>query len=57
MSSIAGIIQTVGRAPRQQPGQGKVAGIVVPVFLDDHESPDDMLLSDGHRYLVTVLRP
>ncbi|OPC76468.1 hypothetical protein B4N89_46335 [Embleya scabrispora] len=45
----------MGRALRQKPGQGKVAGIVVPVFLDDHEHPDDMLLSDGHRYLVTVL--
>ncbi|MGW1997454.1 Helicase associated domain protein [Embleya sp. NPDC001921] len=55
MSSIVSITQAVGRALRQQPGQGKVAGIVVPVFLDDHEHPDDMLLSDGHRYLVTVL--
>ncbi|WP_406277154.1 Helicase associated domain protein [Embleya sp. NBC_00896] len=55
MSSIVSITQALGRALRQQPGQGKVAGIVVPVFLDDHEHPDDMLLSDGHRYLVTVL--
>ncbi|MFF7251509.1 Helicase associated domain protein [Embleya sp. NPDC008237] len=55
MSSIVNITQALGRALRQQPGQGKTAAIVVPVFLDDHEHPDDMLLSDGHRYLVTVL--
>ncbi|MFE3203173.1 helicase-related protein [Embleya sp. NPDC059237] len=39
MSSIVSITQAVGRALRQKPGQGKVAGIVVPVFLDD--APDD----------------
>ncbi|MFI1386687.1 Helicase associated domain protein [Embleya sp. NPDC020886] len=55
MSSIVNITQALGRALRQKPGQGKVAAIIVPVFLDDHELPDDMLLSDGHRYLVTVL--
>ncbi|MFF7249837.1 Helicase associated domain protein [Embleya sp. NPDC008237] len=55
MSSIVNITQALGRALRQKPGQGKTAAIVVPVFLDDHEHPDDMLLSDGHRYLVTVL--
>ncbi|MGW9210949.1 Helicase associated domain protein [Embleya sp. NPDC055664] len=55
MSSVVNITQALGRALRQKPGQGKVAAIVVPVFLDDHERPDDMLLSDGHRYLVTVL--
>ncbi|MFE2867029.1 Helicase associated domain protein [Embleya sp. NPDC059259] len=55
MSSVVNITQALGRALRQKPGQGKVAAIIVPVFLDDHEHPDDMLLSDGHRYLVTVL--
>ncbi|MFF7251514.1 helicase associated domain-containing protein [Embleya sp. NPDC008237] len=55
MSSIVNITQALGRALRQKPGQGKTAAIVVPVFLDDDEHPDDMLLSDGHRYLVTVL--
>ncbi|MFI6582915.1 Helicase associated domain protein [Embleya sp. NPDC050493] len=55
MSSIVSITQALGRALRQRPGQGKTAAIVVPVFLDDHEHADDMLLSDGHRHLVTVL--
>ncbi|MFF7251558.1 Helicase associated domain protein [Embleya sp. NPDC008237] len=55
ISSIVSITQALGRALRQKPGQGKTAAIIVPVFLDDHERPDDMLLSDGHRYLVTVL--
>ncbi|MFE5325534.1 Helicase associated domain protein [Embleya sp. NPDC056575] len=55
MSSVVSITQALGRALRQKPGQGKVAAIIVPVFLDDHEHPDDMLLSDGHRYLMTVL--
>ncbi|MHC0429038.1 helicase associated domain-containing protein [Streptomyces sp. O3] len=49
------IVQAVGRALRQQPGQGKVASLIVPVFLRPDETPEDMFTSGSYRPLVRVL--
>ncbi|MGY1456973.1 Helicase associated domain protein [Streptomyces sp. SS8] len=54
--SAVDIVQAVGRALRQKPGQGKVARLVVPVFLEPGEAPDDMLASASYKPLVAVLQ-
>ncbi|WP_256107385.1 DEAD/DEAH box helicase, partial [Streptomyces sp. ODS05-4] len=50
------IVQAVGRALRQKPGQGKLASLVVPVFLKPGEEPEDMFTSGSYRPLVKVLQ-
>ncbi|WP_410540498.1 Helicase associated domain protein [Streptomyces sp. KL2] len=54
--SAVDIVQAVGRALRQRPGQGKVARLIVPVFLAPGEVPDDMLASASYKPLVAVLQ-
>lgn len=49
------IVQAIGRALRQQPGQGKLASLIVPVFLQPGEKPEDMFTSGSYRPLVRVL--
>ncbi|TNM23271.1 DEAD/DEAH box helicase [Streptomyces sedi] len=49
------IVQAVGRALRQKPGEGKVASLIVPVFLRADEVPEDMFTSSSYRPLVKVL--
>ncbi|MER6158201.1 Helicase associated domain protein [Streptomyces sp. NPDC001868] len=49
------IVQAIGRALRQKPGQGKVASLIVPVFLRPGERPEDMFTSGSYRPLVKVL--
>jgi superfamily II DNA or RNA helicase len=49
------IVQAIGRALRQKPGQGKVASLIVPVFLQPGERPEDMFTSGSYRPLVKVL--
>ncbi|WP_018569192.1 DEAD/DEAH box helicase [Streptomyces sp. PsTaAH-124] len=49
------IVQAIGRALRQKPGQGKLASLIVPVFLQPGESPEDMFTSGSYRPLVKVL--
>lgn len=49
------IVQAIGRALRQKPGQGKVASLIVPVFLQAGEQPEDMFTSGSYRPLVKVL--
>lgn len=49
------IVQAIGRALRQKPGQGKLASLIVPVFLQPGEQPEDMFTSDSYRPLVKVL--
>ncbi|MFF8018559.1 Helicase associated domain protein [Streptomyces sp. NPDC007929] len=49
------IVQAIGRALRQKPGQGKLASLIVPVFLQPGETPDDMIGSGSYRPLVKVL--
>ncbi|MFB6484421.1 Helicase associated domain protein [Streptomyces virginiae] len=53
--SAVDIVQAIGRALRQHPGQGKTATLIVPVFLREDEKPEDMLSSDSYRPLVRVL--
>ncbi|MFI6468518.1 Helicase associated domain protein [Streptomyces sp. NPDC050538] len=49
------IVQAIGRALRQKPGQGKIASLIVPVFLQPGEKPEDMFTSGSYRPLVKVL--
>ncbi|MFI1369349.1 DEAD/DEAH box helicase [Streptomyces griseochromogenes] len=49
------IVQAIGRALRQKPGQGKLASLIVPVFLQPQEKPEDMATSASYRPLVKVL--
>ncbi|MFD7436048.1 Helicase associated domain protein [Streptomyces sp. NPDC059861] len=49
------IVQAIGRALRQKPGQRKLASLIVPVFLSPGERPEDMFTSASYRPLVKVL--
>ncbi|MEU5119151.1 DEAD/DEAH box helicase [Streptomyces asoensis] len=49
------IVQAIGRALRQKPGEGKLASLIVPVFLQPGEKPEDMFTSASYRSLVKVL--
>ncbi|WP_344551069.1 helicase associated domain-containing protein, partial [Streptomyces spororaveus] len=53
--SAVDIVQAIGRALRQHPGQGKTATLIVPVFLGADEKPEDMLSSNSYRPLIRVL--
>ncbi|MCX4547161.1 DEAD/DEAH box helicase [Streptomyces sp. NBC_01565] len=53
--SAVDIVQAIGRALRQKPGQGKMATLIVPVFLAEDEKPEDMLTSSSYRPLIRVL--
>ncbi|WP_405550439.1 Helicase associated domain protein [Streptomyces sp. NBC_01171] len=53
--SAVDIVQAIGRALRQKPGQGKLATLVVPVILGRDEGPEDMPYSLAYRPLVKVL--
>ncbi|WP_244942470.1 helicase associated domain-containing protein [Streptomyces sioyaensis] len=57
--SMPDLVQAVGRALRMQPGEGKVASLVVPVLLGPGETADNMLTSrafDGLAKLLEALR-
>ncbi|MGW4162260.1 Helicase associated domain protein [Streptomyces sp. NPDC004788] len=49
------IVQAIGRALRQKPGEGKLASLIVPVFLQPGEQPEDMFTSGSYKPLVKVL--
>ncbi|MFE6839999.1 Helicase associated domain protein [Streptomyces sp. NPDC057705] len=53
--SAVDIVQAIGRALRQKPGQGKTATLIVPVFLGRDEKPEDMLSSNSYRPLIRIL--
>ncbi|MYW04790.1 DEAD/DEAH box helicase [Streptomyces sp. SID3343] len=53
--SIVEIVQAVGRAVRPSERGDKIASIVVPIFLEAGETPDDMLHSPSWHPLVRVL--
>ncbi|MFF6914137.1 Helicase associated domain protein [Streptomyces sp. NPDC012466] len=53
--SMPDLVQAVGRALRMQPGEGKIASLVVPVLLAPGETPDDMLTSRAYGGLATLL--
>ncbi|MGW4231193.1 Helicase associated domain protein [Streptomyces sp. NPDC004980] len=55
-SSPVEIVQIIGRGLRQDPGEGKVSRIVVPVFLKPGEAPSGMMASPSYRGLVAVLQ-
>ncbi|MEU4032338.1 Helicase associated domain protein [Streptomyces anulatus] len=55
-SSPVEIVQIIGRALRQEPGDGKVSRIIVPVFLEPGEDPGAMMASSSYRGLVAVLQ-
>ncbi|MFF3951363.1 Helicase associated domain protein [Streptomyces sp. NPDC001902] len=53
--SMPDLVQAVGRALRIQPGEGKVASLVVPVLLGPGETPDSMLTSKAYGGLAKLL--
>lgn len=53
--SVPDVVQAVGRALRMQPGEGKIASLVVPVFLGPGEEPDEMLASKAYADLAKLL--
>ncbi|AJC61934.1 helicase-associated (plasmid) [Streptomyces sp. 769] len=55
-SSPVQIVQITGRGLRQDPGEGKVARLIVPIFLQPGEDPQDMMASASYRPLVAVLQ-
>ncbi|MEU5439064.1 Helicase associated domain protein [Streptomyces sp. NPDC020719] len=54
--SVVDVVQNTGRALRQQPGEGKIARILVPIFLKSGEDPQDMMSSPSYRPLVAILQ-
>ncbi|KPI34155.1 helicase-associated protein [Actinobacteria bacterium OV450] len=54
--SAVDIVQAIGRALRQKPGEGKMATLIVPVFLDENEDPEDILSSKSYGPLIRVLQ-
>ncbi|MFJ8017440.1 Helicase associated domain protein [Streptomyces sp. NPDC096339] len=54
--SAVDIVQAIGRALRQKPGEGKMATLIVPVFLDEDEDPEDILSSKSYGPLIRVLQ-
>ncbi|MEU4466344.1 Helicase associated domain protein [Streptomyces sp. NPDC024017] len=53
--SMPDLVQAVGRALRMQPGEGKVASLVVPVLLGPGETVDNMLTSRAYGGLAKLL--
>ncbi|MEU2438288.1 Helicase associated domain protein [Streptomyces rubradiris] len=53
--SAVDIVQAIGRALRQKPNQGKLATLIVPIFLRSEETEEDMPYSISYRPLVKVL--
>ncbi|MFE5604817.1 Helicase associated domain protein [Streptomyces coelicoflavus] len=53
--SMPDLVQAVGRALRMQPGEGKVASLVVPVLLGPGETVDNMLTSRAFGGLAKLL--
>ncbi|MET9914312.1 Helicase associated domain protein [Streptomyces sp. NPDC006476] len=53
--SMVDIVQMVGRALRLHPDRGKLATLIVPVFLGPDEDPNEMLTSDAYGTLSKIL--
>ncbi|MFE3247253.1 Helicase associated domain protein [Streptomyces sp. NPDC059209] len=53
--SMPDLVQAVGRALRMQPGEGKIASLVVPVLLGPGETADNMLTSRAYGGLAKLL--
>ncbi|MBZ6135454.1 Helicase associated domain protein [Streptomyces olivaceus] len=54
--SVIDAIQAIGRALRQQPGQGKKATLVLPVYLPDTSSAHDVLRTSEFAGLWNILQ-
>lgn len=54
--SAVDIVQAIGRALRQKPGEAKMATLIVPVFLAEDEDPEDILSSKSYGPLIRVLQ-
>ncbi|MEU1133024.1 Helicase associated domain protein [Streptomyces sp. NPDC005900] len=53
--SMPDLVQAVGRALRMQPGEGKMASLVVPMLLGPGETADNMLTSRAFGGLAKLL--
>ncbi|MFJ3421936.1 Helicase associated domain protein [Streptomyces sp. NPDC086082] len=53
--SMVDIVQMVGRALRMRPGVGKLATLIVPVFLGESEDANELLTSDAYGTLAKIL--
>lgn len=53
--SMPDLVQAVGRALRMQPGEGKIATLVVPAFLGPGEKPDALLTSPAYAPLAKLM--
>ncbi|MEU3792592.1 Helicase associated domain protein [Streptomyces fructofermentans] len=53
--SMVDIVQMVGRALRLNPNHGKLATLIVPVFLGPGESPNELLTSAAYDSLSKIL--
>ncbi|WP_405573808.1 Helicase associated domain protein [Streptomyces phaeochromogenes] len=53
--SMVDIVQMVGRALRLNPDHGKLATLVVPVFIGPGEDPNELLTSDAYTTLSKIL--
>ncbi|MEU0971353.1 Helicase associated domain protein [Streptomyces sp. NPDC005917] len=53
--SMVDIVQMVGRALRMRPGVGKLATLIVPVFLGPDEDQNELLTSDAYGTLAKIL--
>ncbi|MEU2427750.1 Helicase associated domain protein [Streptomyces sp. NPDC007851] len=53
--SMVDIVQMVGRALRMRPGAGKLATLIVPVFLGEDEDANELLTSDAYGTLAKIL--
>ncbi|WP_430381373.1 Helicase associated domain protein [Streptomyces arenae] len=53
--SMVDIVQMVGRALRIRPGVGKLATLIVPVFLGEDEDANELLTSDAYGTLAKIL--
>ncbi|MGX5397161.1 Helicase associated domain protein [Streptomyces anulatus] len=54
--SVIDSIQSIGRALRQQPGQGKKATLILPVYLPDASSTHDVLRTSEFSGLWNILQ-
>ncbi|MFE9046361.1 Helicase associated domain protein [Streptomyces sp. NPDC007818] len=54
--SVIDAIQSIGRALRQQPGEGKKATLVIPVYLPDGASAHDVLAGTSFGGLWNILQ-
>jgi hypothetical protein len=53
--SMVDIVQMVGRALRLNPDHGKLATLIIPVFLGPDEDPNELLTSDAYNSLSKIL--